>query len=59
MFTVRRLIGALRAPDAKGSIEEAASTQHVLVMASSPAGKDVALAEPVTDQYSMGSAAKP
>ncbi|KAH8743385.1 hypothetical protein F5883DRAFT_655841 [Diaporthe sp. PMI_573] len=59
MFTLRQLIDALRAPGVKGSIEEAAPTQHVLVMASSPAGKDAALAEAVTDQYATKFAAKP
>lgn len=59
MFTLRRLTDALRAPGVKGSIEEAASTQHVLVMALSSAGKDAALAEPVPDQYATEFAAKP
>lgn len=61
MFTLRQLIDALRAPGVKGSIEEAAPTQHVLVMALSPAGagKDAALPEPASDQYATESAAKP
>lgn len=59
MSTLGRLIDALRAPGVKGSIEEAAPTQHVLVMTPNPAGKDAALAETVLDQFAMESAAKP
>lgn len=59
MSTLRRLVDALRAPGFKGSIEEAAPTQHVLVMTSYLVGRDTALAEPVLDEYAMESAAKP
>ncbi|KAK7714668.1 hypothetical protein SLS64_003663 [Diaporthe eres] len=54
-----RLIDALRAPGFKGSIEEAAPTQHVLVMTSNSVGRDSTLVDPVLDQYAIEPAAKP
>ncbi|KAI3392048.1 hypothetical protein diail_6303 [Diaporthe ilicicola] len=58
MFILRRLIDALCTPGVKGSIEEAAPTQHVLVITPNPAGKHSTIAEPVPDQYAMEPTAK-